>query len=64
MTHDIAAKEKEYKALLTKNAELKQAFYALTNTNNLQRAAEAAGLRVIARPEYVEEHSAPILAVR
>lgn len=62
--HDISAKEREHKVLLAKNAELKNTFYALTDANNLRRAAESAGLRAIARPEYVEEGRAPALAAR
>lgn len=64
IAHDISAKEREYKTLLAKNAELKNTFYALTDTNNLRRAAESAGLRAIARPEYVEESHSPTLAAR
>lgn len=64
VAHDTAAKEREYKALLGKNAELKNTFYALTDANNLRRAAESAGLRAIARPEYVEEGHVPALAAR
>lgn len=62
ITHDIAAKEREYKALLGKNAELKNTFYALTDANNLRRAAESAGLRAIARPEYIEERAQALAA--
>ncbi len=63
-THDISAKEAEYKALLVKNAELKNTLYTLTDAKNLRHIAEVSGLVPIIRPEYIEEGSAPVLAMR
>lgn len=64
VTHEISAKEREHNALLAKNAELKNAFYAVTDIKNLRRVAETSGLRPITNPEYVEEGRVPTLAVR
>jgi len=64
MTHDISGKDREYQALLAKNAELKNALYAITDAKNLRHVAEASGLVPVAHPEYIEEDRAPALAAR
>lgn len=64
IAHEISAKEQEHKALLAKNAELKNTFYAVTDAEHLRRIAESSGLRPIVNPEYIEENHAPALAAR
>ena len=62
MAHEISANERAYNAMLVKNGELKNTFYALTDVKNLRRAAAHLGLVPIVHPEYIGEDKAPAFA--
>ncbi len=64
LSHDLIDGEREYKNALTRNAELKNIRYTMTDAKNLRHSAESHGFVGIKNPEYFEVDDSSILARR
>lgn len=64
LSHGLAQSERDYKAALTRNAELKDVRYTMTDVKNLRHTAELIGFVKIKNPEYFEVGASPVLAQR
>ena len=62
LTRGIKMAEREHKATLNLNAELKNELYKLTDIKLLKSAASNGGLVAVTNPEYIEVSGAAPLA--